>query len=252
MEDQLTLDHCIGKANFYDSHKTNWYGFGNICINNDARCEYCYRHKQIMNTHHSMYLLGSTPEIIECGTIFDPSLSMIESNGFRFQVLSHDMKKPFLVYPLLEHKRADGLLYLELPKKTRFVVHIDPRQGLKQKDVYFSFKMKIREKEVVLNEGKKSYYHDQVTVHGYNSTEFFEFKYEPVIKSGTMENNTLSPYEYEVLTLIQIDVTVYRKSNNVFIKLSEIPIKIYLGFIYPTRYMSFVNSIRHQETADSS
>lgn len=228
MATQLTLDHCIGKENYADSSKTNWYGFNPIPISEDTRCEYCYRHMKEIDPYGSIFPLVQTSPRIDCDTILHPVLSMLESDGFRFQVVSQDMKRPFLIHPHRGNERQNGLLCVELPKQSKFAVTIDPQVSEQiGKNLYYSFKMRIGEKEVVVNGGKPTYYRDRTTIHGYSPTESFEFK---------AEGKTPNEYETKPENLIRIEVTVYKRYGSTFTKLAEMPIRIQLGYIDPARY----------------
>lgn len=242
---QLTLDHCVGKDNYEDSPKTNWYGFNTVPISEDTRCEYCYRHMKEIDPYMSMFPIGQSPSQIDCDTILHPVLSMLEVNNFRFQVVSQDMKRPFLVYPQRGDERRNGLLCVELPKQSNFAVIIDP-QVSSQRGIhvlYYSFKMRVGEKEVVVNDGKTTYYQDRTTIHGYSPTESFEFK---------AEGKTPNEYETSPENLIRIEVTIYKRCGTTFVKLVEMPIRIQLGYIDPARYQVPVMDETYKKIVDEA
>lgn len=228
MATQLTLDHCIGKYNYVGS-ETNWYGFNQIPINEDTRCEYCYRHMKEVDPSMHMFPIVWKSAMIDCDTILHPVLSMLELDGFRFQVVSHDMKRPFLIHPAKSRDRQNGLLCVELPKQSKFAVIIDPQVSKQiQNNLYYSFKMRVGEKEVVINEGKLIYYKERTSIHGYSPTVAFEFK---------AEGKTPNEYEAKPENLIRIELTVYKRDRSIFTKIVEMPpMRIQLGYIDPARY----------------
>ncbi len=228
MTTELTPKTCVGRNNHNLSANTNWYGFSNLPISKDTRCEYCFRHMKILELHRNMYELVNTGTPFDCDSMSDPVMMMLEAGGFRFQVTTQDRNTPFLIHPQSGASRREGLLIVEMPEKTKYAITINPqvKELNLNKNMYYSFEMKVGDRPVIINGGNPTYYRDLSTVHGFDVNNSFEFTaVDPTADTETLHEN-----------LITINVICYRRTNGQFIISHNIPVRIQLIYVNPEKY----------------
>ncbi len=229
MSTELTSKTCVG-TKFRRSDITNWYGFANIPTAKDTRCEYCFRHIKDLgvNSDDAMYEFVSRRSFINCNSMTDPFLTMIEVDGFRFQITNQDGDIPFLIYPPLSASRREGLLVIEMPEKTKYSIVIDPQ--IKERNIeniaYYSFEITVGGKPVVINNGNPTYYRDISTIHGFDRNTGFEFTAtDPTALMESLPKN-----------LINITVKCYARLDDRFVKVHHITAGIQLIYVNPDKY----------------
>ncbi len=238
MAAELTPKTCVGKKNYAVAKDTNWYGFNALPIAEDTRCEYCYRHLRMLGAQGNMFEVAHYTHI-DCDSMTDPVLSMLEVDGFRLQVTTPDQKVPFLIHPTSGASRRNGTLVVELPEKTKYAITIDPQvsKQLPNSKLYYNFMMKVGDREVKINDGKPIYYRDRTTVHGFSTTDAFEFK----AADPSTENLESLP-----ANLVHLEITCFRRTGDHFTKLATLNAKIQLSYINPEVYQT----LRHAPELD--
>jgi hypothetical protein len=161
------LDRCVGKIPSFVDCK--WYGFYDTPISKDTRCEYCYN--ILKNTGRPMYRLVTHSGNINCDSISDAALSMMDYNGMKFQVLNGSKTAPFLAYGPKSANRADGVFTVEMPESTEYSIKLDLPTN------YYIYKAKVGDREVVVNNGQEIFYSGATTINGFEIGKNNNFKF---------------------------------------------------------------------------
>lgn len=169
------LNSCVGKQNYHLQDKTQWYGFHNIPTRQDTRCGYCYSKLKELGLATDMFqldkeLLGK----IDCDSITDQRIASIAFQGYGFQVVSFDKSTPYLVHPSKANDRQKGLLVVEMPSMAEYCVNIT---RLGSTDNYFTYQMKIGDREVIVNNGEAIYYKSSTNISSFETGTQSNFKF---------------------------------------------------------------------------
>jgi hypothetical protein len=173
----LTLNRCVGKKNYHLSKNTNWYGLQGVPVYDDTRCEYCVRHMSRLNLRYGRqpFPYDSEHNSIDCDSLSDYAVSGMRYKDFVFQIIAADGSTPMLVHPEDQTLRDHGVLVVEMPEKQDYMVKIQPVE--QNSYTYYTFTMKVGDRDVVINNGKKIYYRQAAAVLGFQTgaTESFKF-----------------------------------------------------------------------------
>ena len=173
----LTLNRCVGKKNYHLSRSTNWYGVQGVPVYNDTRCEYCAKHMGILDhkDKRPLYPYDSEYGNIDCDSLDDHFVSGMKYKDFVFQIISADGSTPMLVHPNDDPLRVHGVLVVEMPEKQDYMVKIQPAE--QNSYTYYTFTMKVGDRDVVINNGKKIYYRQAAAVLGFQTGAAESFKF---------------------------------------------------------------------------
>lgn len=174
-----TYNGCVGKKHYGLSESTNWYGFSHKPISQDTRCEFCYQHMKRLGIADAegMYRIVDHSSTIDCDTLSDHRLTSLTTNNFRVRVESADGQTPYLVNTASEEKRNRGVLIVDMPETADYAVVLENLRPSYDDSSYYTYTMKVGDREVVVNDGRKIYYQKKTRVSGFRtgSSESFRF-----------------------------------------------------------------------------
>lgn len=214
----LTLNRCTGKSDYSLCDKTNWYGFYSKPISEDTRCEYCRLHMKKLGLDNELYCITRNGRI-DCDSIDDMRLSGISYKDFDISILSPDEKVPFLVHPENANARRHGVLTVEMPETQDYVVRIVPKNK-NFGNTYYTFEMKVGNRNVVINNGNTIYYGGKTTVCGFRTGTNESFKFV----ANTSANG---PVVNDNSNIITLNIIKYKREQKSVFALYNQNIKAY-------------------------
>jgi hypothetical protein len=202
IETEQSINTCVGKCNYNECRRTNWYGFNDKAIAQDTRCEYCTQHMRKLGIANNMFRIGEHTDIIDCDSITDHRLTSLQFKGVTFKVLSSDSKKPFLVHPESATKRDNGVLVVEMPEVADYIIQLD--QGVQyNNDNYYTFDMKVGDKPVVINNGESIFYKNLTKVTGFKTGSDESFRFVAEEKRGDFANESnINAVNSNIITIV--------------------------------------------------
>lgn len=230
----MTYNGCVGKKHYGLSETTNWYGFSAKPISQDTRCEFCYQHMKRMGiaNREGMYkIIGHSPQI-DCDSLGDHRLTTLNFNNFRIRVESADGQTPFLVNTEHETKRRNGVLIVDMPETADYSVVLENMRP-SYDDSYYTYTMRVGDRDVVVNDGRKIYYQHKTRVSGFRTGTNESFRFV-----ANTPGNGDAPAGSAGSNVITIVVDLYRRQRN----------PQYVSVSYNSRGFDFFGSGRESQT----
>jgi hypothetical protein len=251
MSTELTHNKCVGKTQYHLSNKTNWYTFNDTATSEDTRCEYCYRHmlaraNNLDDSFIDMIAIINEFDRIDCDSINDPKISMVDSKGFMFQITDSDSNTPFLLHPAYNYLRANSMTVVEMPETTKYAINIYPTPSITESQTYYVVDVKVGDKKVMINAGLPPvYYHNDITIHGYDSSNEFEF---------VVDNYDTHDLVMKKNDLIEITIHLYDRQpeSNQFNAIDVFKVLIQLSYVNPDIYQAPNNAPIYKTIRDNA
>jgi hypothetical protein len=185
---------CAGKNPRRNGNKIDWYGFIDIPISEDTRCQYCYLKLQELKNQkkEEMFRIASYPGNITCDSMTDDFLSSMNYNDFNFQIISDDKQIPYIIHDPNIDERSHGIFVVEMLKNDKYGIQIDNRRRSK---TYYTFNMKVGSRDIVINKNQVIYYNNKVFISGFNDRNF-KFEDDTTITIDICEFKRISKLNY--------------------------------------------------------
>jgi hypothetical protein len=110
--------------------------------------------------------------LIDCGRYVEPLVSFMETNEFRFQILTNDKKSSYLINAASSKHRDAGVMVVDMPKTADFCINISDQIDIPNR-YYTIF---INDKCVSCNSVSTTYCRGNTCISGMDSVSKFQFK----------------------------------------------------------------------------